>query len=106
MAITRIVMPATAKRGEVVEIKTIIQHEMETGYRRTNDGRPIPRRILTSFVVTAAEEEVFAAEMTQGIAANPFWSFPLTATETTELVFAWTDETGEITRVTRPLTVT
>lgn len=106
MRATRIVMPAEAKKGSVVEIKTLINHEMETGYRRDSVGKAIPRDIIKTFSVTYAGEEVFRAELGPGIAANPFFAFSTVATETGDLVFAWTDLKGEVTRETRRLSVT
>lgn len=106
MSLARIVMPQTARRGEIVEIKTIIQHVMETGYRRDYDGRQIARDIIQQFAVTYAGEEIFRAELTQGIAANPYFAFTVIATQTADLVFTWTDEKGAATTATRRLTVT
>lgn len=103
---TRIVMPATAKKGQVVEVKTIIQHPMETGYRRDHRGAVIPRDIIKRYVVTYKGEEVFTADATQGIAANPYFAFHFRATETAEVVFTWTDEKGDVTQQTRTLKVT
>ena len=103
---TRIVMPATARKGQVIEIKTIIQHPMETAYRRDHRGEVIPRDIIKRYVVTYAGEEVFTADATQGIAANPYFAFHVRATETADIVFTWTDEKGEVTRQTRTLKVT
>ena len=106
MATTRIVMPDKAKKGEVIEIKTIIQHIMETGYRRDYQGAVIARDIIKRYVVTYAGAEIFTADMTQGIAANPYFAFNTVAVETGDMVFTWTDEKGESTVVTRKLTVT
>jgi sulfur-oxidizing protein SoxZ len=106
MATTRIVIPKTARKGEVIEIKTIIQHVMETGYRRDFQGLAIPRDIIKRYSVTYAGAEIFSAEMTQGIAANPFFAFFTTAVETGDVVFTWTDEKGKVTTATRRLTVT
>ena len=103
---TRIVMPATARKGQVIEVKTIAQHPMETGYRRDHRGAVIPRDIIKRYVVTYAGAEVFTADATQGIAANPYFAFHFTATETADVVFTWTDEAGQSTTVTRKLTVT
>ena len=105
MRATRIVMPAEAKKGSVVEIRTLISHEMETGYRRDSVGKAIPRDIIGSFSVTYAGEEVFRADLGPGIAANPFIAFSTIATETGDLVFSWKDLKGEETRETRRLTV-
>jgi sulfur-oxidizing protein SoxZ len=106
MRATRIVMPAEAKKGSIVEIKTLINHVMETGYRHDSVGKVIPRDIIRSFKVTYAGEEVFRADLGPGIAANPFFAFSTLATESGELDFSWTDLMGEETRETRRLTVT
>lgn len=103
---TRIVMPAAAKRGEIIQIKTLIQHEMETGYRRDFRGLAIPRHILNAFVVTYNGEEIFRLDLFPGISANPFIAFTTTATESGEIVFSWTDDTGEVTSERRQITVT
>ncbi len=103
---TRISMPATAKRGEIIDIKTLIQHEMETGYRRDADGKIIPRDIIVRFLATCRGQEVFSAETFPGMAANPYLAFSMIATETAELTFAWTDMAGRTTTQTRTLTVT
>ncbi len=90
----RIVVPPSVKRGEVFEIKTLVQHPMETGYRRDAVGAPILRHIIETLVVTHNGEEIFRSVMTQGIAANPYIAFFTTVTETGEMVFTWTDEKG------------
>jgi sulfur-oxidizing protein SoxZ len=79
---TRIVAPAKARKGEVIEIKTLINHVMETGFRRDNVGRAIPRDIITRFTCTYAGEEVFRMDLFTGVAANPFVAFTTIATET------------------------
>lgn len=103
---TRIVAPATARKGQVIEIKTLVNHVMETGYRRDNVGKAIPRDIITSFTCTYAGEEVFRMELFTGVAANPFVAFTTIATETGDLVFEWRDQHGAVTRAQTKLTVT
>lgn len=92
----RIVVPATARKGEVIEIKTLVQHPMETGYRRDNMGRAIARHIIQRFTVSYDGAEIFAADMTQGMAANPYIAFHTLATTSGEIVFTWTDEKGGV----------
>ena len=94
-AVTRIVCPAAAKPGDVIEIKTLIQHQMETGHRRDDVGRPIPRDIIRELAVTYNGTEIFRAELFPGVSANPYCMFTTTATETGELVFTWTDDAGQ-----------
>ncbi len=95
MARALIHVPQTAKRGEVVEIKTLISHVMETGYRIGVTGAPIPRDIIDQFVCTYNGEEVFRAQLYPAIAANPFISFFTVATESGTLTFSWTDQHGQ-----------
>jgi sulfur-oxidizing protein SoxZ len=103
---TRIVVPASAKKGEVFQIKSIVQHEMESGFRRDSNGLAIPRHIITSFVVTYAGAEIFRADVFPGVAANPYFGFTTTAIETGEVVFTWTDDRGDVTTERRNITVT
>src|SRR5205085_952522 len=82
-------------RGEVIQIKTLISHIMETGFRHDNVGRPIPRDIITSFVCTYNGEEIFKAALYQAIAANPFITFHTLATESGSFAFQWTGDHGD-----------
>jgi sulfur-oxidizing protein SoxZ len=87
-------VPSAAKRGEVIEIKTLIAHVMETGYRIGITGTPIPRDIIDDFVCTYNGEEVFRAKLYPAIAANPYITFFTVATESGTLAFSWTDQHG------------
>jgi sulfur-oxidizing protein SoxZ len=87
-------VPARARRGEVIEIKTLISHVMETGFRRTQLGAPIPRDIIRLFVCAYNGTEVFRAELHPAIAANPFIVFTTVATESGTLTFRWTGDNG------------
>ena len=94
MARTLINVPKTAKRGDVIEIKTLISHPMETGYRAGTNGSIIPRDIITLFTCAYNGEEVFRAELSPAIAANPFISFHTVAMESGTLTFRWTGDNG------------
>ena len=80
MAAALINVPKSAKRGEVIEIKTLMSHIMETGYRRTASGDVVPRDIITSFSCRYNGAEVFRADLFPAIAANPFITFFTVAT--------------------------
>ena len=94
MATALVNVPAQARRGEIIEVKALVSHPMETGYRRTQLGAPIPRDIIRLFACTYNGEEVFRAELSPAIAANPFLSFFTTAVETGTLAFRWTGDNG------------
>jgi sulfur-oxidizing protein SoxZ len=87
-------VPPRAKRGEIIEIKTLISHPMETGYRRTQLGTLVPRDIIRLFVCTYNGTEIFRAELHPAIAANPFIVFSTVATESGTLAFQWTGDRG------------
>jgi len=94
MASTLINVPAKAKRGAIIAIKTLISHPMETGFRHTETGVPIPRDIVTRFVATYNGEEIFSAQLYPAIAANPFITFSTVATESGTFEFKWTGDNG------------
>ncbi len=95
MARALVSVPQRAKRGEVIEIKTLVQHPMETGYRRDTHGGEIRRDIIEKFVCAYNGEEVFRADLFPAIAANPFIAFTTIATESGTITFSWTDGKGE-----------
>jgi len=92
----RIRVPKQARRGEIVEIRTLLEHRNESGWRRDDQGKAYPRNIVTRFVCTYAGEEVVNADLRRGISSNPYFAFFLRAAETGELVFRWQDESGAI----------
>lgn len=94
MASALINVPQRARRGEVIEVKTLVSHPMETGYRRSQLGAVIPRDIIRLFVCTYNGTEVFRAELHPAIAANPFIMFSTVATESGTLEFNWTGDNG------------
>jgi sulfur-oxidizing protein SoxZ len=94
MASALINVPAKAKRGEVIEIKTLMSHIMETGYRRTATGEVVPRDIITSFTCRYNGVEIFRADLFPAIAANPFITFFTVATESGKFDFDWIGDDG------------
>ena len=91
----RIKLPESAKVGEVIEVKTLISHVMETGQRKTPDGQPIPREIINTFTAKFAGTEVFKAELHPGISANPYLSFFMKVPGPGEFEFTWIEDGGK-----------
>jgi sulfur-oxidizing protein SoxZ len=106
MSTARIRLPATIKKGEVIEVKTLVTHAMESGQRRDAAGQVIPRKILNKFVCTYNGKEVFSADLAPAISANPYISFFITAADSGALDFAWTDDDGSVIKETAKITVT
>ena len=98
-------VPPKAKRGDIIEIKTLISHPMESGYRTGTNGTTIPRDIITLFTCSYNGEEIFRAELSPAIAANPFISFFTIARESGTLTFTWTGDIGFAATETATVTV-
>jgi sulfur-oxidizing protein SoxZ len=94
MAAALINVPAKAKRGQIIEIKTLMSHIMETGFRRTAAGELLPRDIITSFICRFNGNAIFRADLFPAIAANPFISFFTVATESGKFDFEWIGDNG------------
>jgi sulfur-oxidizing protein SoxZ len=94
MASALINVPPKAKRGEIIEIKTLMSHIMETGFRHTADGKVVPRDIVTGFTCRFNGVEIFRADMFPAIAANPFITFFTVATESGKFDFEWIGDKG------------
>lgn len=90
----RVQLPKQARRGEVIEIRIVIQHVMETGYRRDNFGRAIAKNVINAFTARYNGAIIFSAELGSGIAANPYLQFYTTALASGEIEFSWIDDAG------------
>lgn len=87
-------VPARAKRGGIIEIKALVGHTMETGFRHTETGSTVPRDIIREFTCTYNGVQVFRAEFHPAIAANPLIEFTTVAAESGRLQFRWTGDNG------------
>lgn len=92
----RLAVPEEATQGEAVEIRTIIGHPMETGFRHNAQGLIIPVRIAEWFRCFADGEQVFAVKLEPAISANPYFAFFLGVEQTTRLKFEWVDTTADL----------
>ena len=98
-------VPPRAKRGDIIEIKTLMSHIMETGFRHLASGELVPRDIITSFSCRYNGDEIFRADLFPAISANPFISFFTTATESGTLEFSWIGDRGFSETATASITV-
>lgn len=87
-------IPATAAPGQIVEIKVLISHPMETGFRPRIDGSMVPRDIITRLVCRFGGETVMEVDLNPAIAANPFFAFPLRIDRSGTVELEWTDWQG------------
>ena len=94
MARTLLNVPKTAQRGEVIEIRTLIAHRMDSGFLTDAQGQRVPRDIIKRFACRYNGEPVFSAELFSAISANPYLVFYTVATESGTLEFEWQGDNG------------
>ena len=94
MSRAMISVPARARRGDIIALRTLISHPMESGFRHTNLGERVPRDIITTFIATYNGEEIFHATLYPAIAANPFITFHTVARESGTIEFKWIGDNG------------
>jgi sulfur-oxidizing protein SoxZ len=105
MASTLVNVPPKAKRGDIIEIKTLTSHIMETGFRRIAAGDVVPRDIITNFSCRYNGTEIFRADFFPAIAANPYVSFFTVARESGKFEFEWIGDNGFSTTASAQITV-
>ncbi|WGD49998.1 thiosulfate oxidation carrier complex protein SoxZ [Bradyrhizobium sp. CB1650] len=105
MAAALINVPARAKRGDVIEIRTLTSHIMETGFRHIATGDLVPRDIITSFTCRYNGTEIFRADLYPAIAANPYLSFFTVAKESGKFEFEWIGDNGYSSTASASITV-
>ena len=101
----KIRVPKTAKKGELIEIKTLMPHIMESGQRKDKDGKTIPRKIINMFTCEFNGKLVFSASLEPAIAANPYMEFYAKVDESGTFKFSWTDDDGTVTTAEEKITV-
>ena len=102
----RIQVTRQARRGDLIEVRIIIQHPMETGFRYDSMGRPTPRNVIDRFECRYGGVEVFRASMGAGIAANPYLRFFVRAKESGEIECRWVDQENVPGFASAPVAVT
>lgn len=101
----RVKAPKSASAGEVVTIKTLISHPMESGQRKDSDGNPIPRSIINRFTAEYNGKSVIDITMEPAISTNPYFEFDATVPEAGEFKFTWYDDDGSVYEDTKPVTI-
>lgn len=93
----RVKVPKSAAPGDVITIKTLISHPMESGQRKDRKtGETIPRKIINKFVATFEGEEVISVDIDPAVSANPYFEFDMTVPGPGTIRFEWTDDDGTV----------
>ena len=101
MARNILTVPSTATMGELIELRALVQHPMETGYRRSGEGQMMARDLIRRFSCHFLEtgnagdgELVFSAKLYAAVSANPYLAFHTTAYASGSFVFVWEGDNG------------
>ena len=101
----RIKLPGQARKGEIIEIKTLLPHQMENGLRRDQNDTTIPRKIINSFVCEFNNQRVFSCDLETAVAANPYLQFSAKVEEDGTFRFSWTDDDGSTVTAEERITI-
>jgi len=101
----RIKIQKTATPGEVITIKTLISHAMESGLRKDSSGNVVPRMIINKFTCEFDGKLVFAADIEPSLSANPYLEFSAALPASGDLLFTWVDDSGAVITATESVTV-
>ena len=101
----RVRVPKTASAGEAVVIKTLINHQMETGLRKDSNGNPIPRQIINRFTAEFNGQTVIDVTLEPAVSTNPYFEFEAIVPESGEFTFTWYDDDGSVYTTTEAIEV-
>lgn len=105
MSNARLSVPAKARPGEIILIRLLLEHPMESGFRRDSLGRAVAKNVIHSLVVRYDGREILRAELGSGIAANPYLAFYTRAMASGEVEARWVDDAGLVGSVRAPIAV-
>lgn len=101
----RLIFPERIRSGEVITVRLLIQHPMETGYRQDMDGKLIARNVIRLVRCEVGGQEVFRAEPSSGISANPLFEFTVRAVRTARWTIRWEDDAAAQGELSQLMTV-
>lgn len=101
----RVKVPKTASAGDVITIKTLISHKMESGQRKDSDGNTIPQSIINTFNCDFNGENVISVNLSGAVSTNPYFQFEATVPASGDFVFTWNDDDGSVYTETKTITV-
>jgi sulfur-oxidizing protein SoxZ len=94
----RVILPNGYNKGDVIYVRALIEHPMDTGFFRTAEGVPIPAYFIHDVAVTYGDEAVAHFTWTSGISRDPSVTFPLKATREAPVTVLWRDNKGGVYR--------
>jgi len=84
-------------KGDVVEVKALMTHPMETGMRKDKKtGKKIPAHFINEVVAEHKGNKVIVAHWSAAISKNPYIAFKFTGgAKGDAIMISWKDNKGE-----------
>lgn len=83
-------------QGDLLEVRVLMSHPMETGQRKDSAGKPIPMHFIQTITAQLNGKSVFEAQTTQAISRNPVFAFRVKGAKAGDkLSITWEDNTGD-----------
>lgn len=101
----RVKVPKSAAAGDMITIKTLISHKMESGQRKDKEGNLIPRSIINRFTCEFNGQLVIDVTMEPAISTNPYVQFESLVPEAGDFVFTWYDDDGSVYDETKSIAI-
>lgn len=99
-------LPKSAKRGEIVTVKLLISHPMESGQRHDETGKLVPQNVINDLRARYGEADILHLQLHPAIAANPFFEFTFRADKSGTVALSWVDDQGVAGFIQRDIEVT
>ncbi|MBW7656754.1 thiosulfate oxidation carrier complex protein SoxZ [Hydrogenophilus thermoluteolus] len=81
--------------GDEVNVRALMAHPMETGFRKDSSGQPIPAHYITEVIASVNGKTVLTAEWSGAISTNPYFEFDVKAKKGDKITLKWIDNKGE-----------
>lgn len=101
----RVRVPGSAAAGDVITIKTLISHPMESGQRKDKQGNKIPRQIINRFTCEFNGKTVVDVDLEPAVSSNPYFEFEAKVPESGEFQFTWYDDDGSVYELSKSIKV-
>lgn len=93
---SRSVKIRASARGDVITVKSLMKHPMESGLRKNKQtGKKIPAKYIQEITCELNGEPVMVGNMSAAVSKNPYLSFKVPGKSGDTIKISWTDNTGE-----------
>lgn len=85
-----------ASKDGVTEVKALMSHEMETGFRKDASGNPIPAWFIAEVTAKLNGKDVMKAQWGPSVSKNPFLAFKIKGGKAGDkITITWVDSKGD-----------